>query len=144
MEAYISQDEVFTAEAGYWKMFVKSNLHRLGWKVHNVWNIMDMKANFGGFAAALIVEDVDCWVMNVIPLSGPNTLPVIYDRVLIGVAHDWCEPFDAHPWTYDLLHASGLFSIEKRRCEIAYIILEMDRTLRPGGHAYIQDSLTIL
>lgn len=144
MDAYISKEEVFTAEAGYWKIFVKSNLHRLGWKLHNVRNVMDMKAKFGGFAAALIAEDADCWVMNVVPVSGPNTLPVIYDRGLIGVAHDWCEPFDTHPRTYDLLHASGLFSIEKRRCEIAYIILEMDRILRPGGHAYIQDSLSIL
>jgi len=41
------------------------------------------------FAAALIAEDADCWVMNVVPVSGPNTLPVIYDRGLIGVAHDW-------------------------------------------------------
>lgn len=27
--------------------------------------------------------------MNVVPVSGPNTLPVIYDRGLIGVMHDW-------------------------------------------------------
>lgn len=27
--------------------------------------------------------------MNVVPISGPNTLPVIYDRGLIGVMHDW-------------------------------------------------------
>lgn len=41
------------------------------------------------FAAALIDLTVDCWVMNVVPTSGPNTLPVIYDRGLIGVTHDW-------------------------------------------------------
>jgi len=27
--------------------------------------------------------------MNVVPVSGSNTLPVIYDRGLIGVMHDW-------------------------------------------------------
>jgi hypothetical protein len=26
--------------------------------------------------------------MNVVPVSGPNTLPVIYDHGLIGVMHD--------------------------------------------------------
>lgn len=41
------------------------------------------------FAAALINRKLDCWVMNVIPVSEPNTLPVIYDRGLLGVAHDW-------------------------------------------------------
>lgn len=30
-------------------------------------------------------------MLNVIPVSGPNTLPVIYDRGLIGVMHDWYE-----------------------------------------------------
>ena len=44
---------------------------------------------FCRFAAALIDQNVDCWVMNVVPVSGPNTLPVIYDRGLIGVMHDW-------------------------------------------------------
>lgn len=41
------------------------------------------------FAAALIDQSMDSWVMNVVPISGPNTLPVIYDRGLIGVMHDW-------------------------------------------------------
>lgn len=26
-----------------------------------------------------------------------------------------CEPFDTYPRTYDLLHAAGLFSVEKKR-----------------------------
>lgn len=43
----------------------------------------------GRFAAALIENNLDCWVMNVVPVSGPNTLPVIYDRGLLGVMHDW-------------------------------------------------------
>lgn len=45
--------------------------------------------HFGRFAAALIENKLDCWVMNVVPVSGPNTLPVIYDRGLLGVMHDW-------------------------------------------------------
>lgn len=27
--------------------------------------------------------------MNVVPVSGANTLPVIFDRGFIGVMHDW-------------------------------------------------------
>lgn len=34
----------------------------------------------------LLHQDVDWWVMNVVPISGPNTLPVIFNRGLIGVA----------------------------------------------------------
>jgi len=44
---------------------------------------------FYRFAAALIEQNFESWVMNVVPVSGPNTLPVIYDRGLIGVMHDW-------------------------------------------------------
>lgn len=44
-------------------------------------------------AAALHDLQIDCWVMNVVPVSGFNTLPVIYDRGLIGVMHDWYEKF---------------------------------------------------
>lgn len=43
----------------------------------------------GRFAAAFHHFQYDCWVMNVVPVSGFNTLPVIYDRGLIGVMHDW-------------------------------------------------------
>lgn len=50
-------------------------------------NIMDMRANFGGFAASLTEKDV--WVMNVIPVSESNKLKIIYDRGLIGTVHDW-------------------------------------------------------
>jgi len=73
-----------------------------------------------------------------------KTLPVIYDRGLIGVVHDWCEAFDTYPRTYDLLHASGLFSTERKRCNITDILLEMDRILRPGGYAYIRDNRVVL
>ncbi|XP_028060466.1 probable methyltransferase PMT12 [Camellia sinensis] len=53
--------------------------------------------------------------MNVVLVSGFNTLPVIYDCGLVGVMHDRCEPFDTYPRTYDLLNTVGLFSIEEKR-----------------------------
>jgi len=50
------------------------------------------------FAAALISRKLDWWVMNVVPVSEPNTLPVIFDRGLLGVAHDWYT--FAHSWFF--------------------------------------------
>jgi hypothetical protein len=41
--------------------------------------------------------------------------PCMFDSNFYFYFLDRCEPFDTHPRTYDLLHASGLFSIEKRR-----------------------------
>ncbi|KAJ8461234.1 hypothetical protein OPV22_034160 [Ensete ventricosum] len=58
-------------------------------------NIMDMTANFGGFAASLVNKHV--WVMNVIPVSESSKLKIIYDRGLIGTLHDWCESFSSYP-----------------------------------------------
>ncbi|GAB4831841.1 hypothetical protein Ancab_005855 [Ancistrocladus abbreviatus] len=55
-----------------------------------------------------------------------------------------CEPFDTYPRTYDLLHAAGLFSVERKRCNITGIMLEMDRIVRPGGRVYIRDSLSVI
>ncbi|XVE55257.1 hypothetical protein DITRI_Ditri03aG0144800 [Diplodiscus trichospermus] len=55
-----------------------------------------------------------------------------------------CEPFDTYPRTYDLLHAAGLFSVEKKRCNMSTIMLEMDRMLRPGGRVYIRDSVSVM
>lgn len=54
-------------------------------------NFVTLSLNMDRFAAALVDIQVDCWVMNVVPVSGFNTLPVIYDRGLIGVRHDWYE-----------------------------------------------------
>jgi hypothetical protein len=50
------------------------------------------------FAAALIRQKLDWWVMNVVPISEPNTLPVIFDRGLLGVAHDWYT--FVHSWFF--------------------------------------------
>ena len=60
-------------------------------------NVMDMKANFGGFAAALQEMNLPVWVMNVVPISGPSTLKIIYDRGFIGSYHDWYGLFGLIP-----------------------------------------------
>lgn len=106
---------------------------------HTFRNIMDMRAHFGGFAAAL--KDKPVWVMNVVPTSGLNTLKVIYDRGLIGSLQNWCESFSTYPRTYDLLHAWNVFSdIENQGCSsMEDLLLEMDRILRPMGFAIIRD-----
>ncbi|TYH27656.1 hypothetical protein ES288_A02G085000v1 [Gossypium darwinii] len=144
MNAYISRKEIFRAESKYWNEIIDSYIRAFRWKDLKLRNVMDMRAGLGGFAAALHDLQIDCWVMNVVPVSGFNTLPVIYDRGLIGVMHDWCEPFDTYPRTYDLLHAAGLFSVEKKRCNMSTIMLEMDRMLRPGGRVYIRDSISVM
>ncbi|KAI3458656.1 hypothetical protein Pfo_015319 [Paulownia fortunei] len=135
IDAYISRKELFRAESRYWKEIIDGYLP--------CFNI-GISSNLEIFAAALIENHLDCWVLNIVPVSGPNTLPVIYDRGLIGVMHDWCEPFDTYPRTYDLIHAAGFFSVERKRCNIPNIMLEMDQILRPGGRVYIPDSLAIM
>ncbi|XP_047325726.1 probable methyltransferase PMT21 [Impatiens glandulifera] len=101
-------------------------------------NVMDMNTVYGGLAAALI--DAPIWVMNVVSSYAENTLAVVYDRGLIGTYHDWCEAFSTYPRTYDLLHLDGLFTAENHRCEMKYVLLEMDRILRPNGYAIMRES----
>ncbi|CAD6214826.1 unnamed protein product [Miscanthus lutarioriparius] len=132
------------SDHNHWKAVVeKSYLDGLGIDWSNIRNVMDMRAVFGGFAAALASKKV--WVMNVVPVHAADTLPIIYERGLIGVYHDWCEPFSTYPRSYDLLHADHLFSRLKIRCkQPVSIVVEMDRILRPGGWAIIRDKLEIL
>jgi len=55
------------------------------------------------------------WVMNLVDIDSPDTLPIIYERGLFGMYHDWCESFSTYPRTYDLLHSDRLFSQVKKR-----------------------------
>ncbi|XP_027913709.1 probable methyltransferase PMT20 [Vigna unguiculata] len=129
----------FNHDDGKWKKRIqhyKKLLPELG--TDKIRNVMDMNTVYGAFAAALINDPL--WVMNVVSSYGLNTLPVVYDRGLIGTLHDWCEAFSTYPRTYDLLHLDGYFSAENHRCEMKYVLLEMDRILRPGGHALIRES----
>ncbi|KAL6894176.1 hypothetical protein ACP4OV_008274 [Aristida adscensionis] len=133
-----------SADHNHWKAVVeKSYLDGLGIEWSNIRNVMDMRALYGGFAAALASKKV--WVMNVVPVHASDTLPMIFERGLIGVYHDWCEPFSTYPRSYDLLHADHLFSRLKSRCkQPVAIVVEMDRILRPGGWAIIRDKPEIL
>ncbi|KAL2329453.1 hypothetical protein Fmac_017034 [Flemingia macrophylla] len=80
-------------------------------------NVMDMNAGFGGFAAAMVKYPV--WVMNVVPFDAKsNNLGIIYERGLIGTYMDWCD--------------------------IADIVLEIHRILRPKGTVIIRDKEDVI
>lgn len=131
--------EDFKADNEHWKRVVSSSyMDSMGIDWSAVRNVMDMKAVYGGFAAAL--RDLKVWVMNVIPIDSPDTLPIIYERGLFGLYHDWCESFSTYPRTYDLLHANHLFSKVKKRCELLPVIVEVDRILRPEGRLIVRDN----
>ncbi|KAL0309207.1 UNVERIFIED_CONTAM: putative methyltransferase PMT13 [Sesamum radiatum] len=129
----------WTRRIAYYKNTLKIKLG-----TPSIRNIMDMNAFFGGFAAAIISDPV--WVMNVVPSSKTLTLDVIYDRGLIGVYHDWCEPFSTYPRTYDLIHVDDIESLLKdpssgmSRCNLVDLMVEIDRMLRPKGTVIIRDS----
>ncbi|XP_009602526.1 probable methyltransferase PMT24 [Nicotiana tomentosiformis] len=129
----------FAADNDHWKHVVsKSYLNGLGINWSSVRNVMDMKAVYGGFAAAL--KDLKVWVMNVVPIDSPDTLPIIYERGFFGIYHDWCESFSTYPRSYDLLHADHLFSDIKKRCKIVPVFAEVDRILRPEGKLIVRDN----
>ncbi|KAF5739742.1 hypothetical protein HS088_TW12G00952 [Tripterygium wilfordii] len=110
-------------------------------------NVLDMNANFGGFNNALLESGKSVWVMNVVPTTGPNYLPLILDRGFVGVLHDWCEAFPTYPRTYDMVHAAGLLSLEaeqKHRCTMLDIFTEIDRLLRPEGWVIIRDTTPLV
>ncbi|KAK8624080.1 hypothetical protein V6N13_065437 [Hibiscus sabdariffa] len=131
--------EDFTEDYNHWKTVVsQSYLNGMGINWSSVRNVMDMKAVYGGFAAAL--KDLKVWVMNVVPIDSPDTLPVIYERGLFGIHHDWCESFNTYPRTYDVLHADHLFSSIQKRCKLVSVIAEVDRILRPEGKLIVRDT----
>ncbi|MQL94966.1 hypothetical protein Taro_027630 [Colocasia esculenta] len=138
-----SAPDDFAADYEHWKRVVsKSYLHGLGIDWSKVRNVMDMRAVYGGFAAAL--KDLKVWVMNVVNVDSPDTLPIIYERGLFGIYHDWCESFSTYPRTYDLIHADQLFSNLKKRCSILPVMVEVDRILRPGGKLLLRDEPKIV
>ncbi|KAI5073340.1 hypothetical protein GOP47_0011353 [Adiantum capillus-veneris] len=128
----------FRVDTEHWQRAVqKSYLRGLGIEWKNIRNVMDMRAVYGGFAAAL--SSLPVWVMNVVPSDAADTLPVIFDRGLFGMYHDWCEAFNSYPRTYDLLHVDHLFGKLKKRCKLKGVIAEVDRLLRPGGWVVVRD-----
>ncbi|KAL5714582.1 hypothetical protein ACHQM5_016523 [Ranunculus cassubicifolius] len=132
--------EDFASDYGHWKRVVtKSYLNGMGISWSKVRNVMDMKAVYGGFAAAL--KDLNIWVMNIVPIDSPDTLPIIYERGLFGMYHDWCEPHSTYPRSYDLLHADHLFSKLAKRCNLVAVIAEVDRILRPEGKLIVRDNV---
>lgn len=141
---WLEDKEKVKADTQHWNNTVeKSYLTGMGIDWGSIRNVMDMKSIYGGFAAALSQHKV--WVMNVVPVHAPDTLPYIYERGLFGVYHDWCESFGTYPRTYDLLHADHLFARLKGRCRYPVgIVVEMDRILRPGGWAIVRDKVEIL
>ncbi|KAH9626465.1 hypothetical protein KSS87_006425 [Heliosperma pusillum] len=128
----------FVDDYKHWKLqFENSYLNGIGIDWSSLRNVMDMRAVYGGFAAAL--KDMKLWVMNVVPVTSSDTLAIIYERGLFGIYHDWCESFNTYPRTYDLLHADHLFSDIKKRCEFVAVMAEVDRILRPEGRLIVRD-----
>ncbi|XP_078433634.1 putative methyltransferase PMT9 [Wolffia australiana] len=137
-EAFKEDTEIWRVRvAQYWKQ-MRSAIDK-----HTIRNVMDMRSNIGGFAAALASKDV--WVMNVVPVEESSKLKIIYDRGLIGSLHDWCESFSTYPRTYDLLHAWWVFSgIRSESCGMEDLLIEMDRIIRPLGFIIIRDDPTVI
>ncbi|KAK1356902.1 hypothetical protein POM88_050158 [Heracleum sosnowskyi] len=111
--------EDFAADYEHWKRAVSASyLTGLGIDWSSVRNVMDMKAVYGGFAAAL--KDVKVWVMNVVSITSSDTLPIIYERELFGMYRDWCDP-------------------HLNRCKLEGVIAEIDRILRLKGILIVRD-----
>ncbi|KAL9689117.1 hypothetical protein QQ045_033549 [Rhodiola kirilowii] len=136
--------DAYLDDSKQWKKHVKAykNVNKLI-DTGRYRNIMDMNAGLGGFGALL--SSSKQWVMNVVPtIADRNTLGVVYERGLIGIYHDWCEAFSTYPRTYDLIHATGVFSLYKGKCDFEDILLEMDRILRPEGAVIFRDEVDTL
>ncbi|GAB4826385.1 hypothetical protein Ancab_009250 [Ancistrocladus abbreviatus] len=137
-EKFMKDSELWKRRVSYYKT-VNNQLGQQG----RYRNLLDMNANLGGFAAALVDDPV--WVMNVVPVEAKvNTLGVIYERGLIGTYQSWCEAMSTYPRTYDLVHADSIFTLYEDRCEMEDILLEMDRILRPEGSVIFRDDVDVL
>ncbi|KAK8952717.1 putative methyltransferase PMT23 [Platanthera guangdongensis] len=136
-------EERYNEDTRHWEVLVSGiYMHNLAINWSSIRNVIDMNASFGGFAAVLVKEPL--WVMNVVPIHGLDSLPVIFNRGLIGIYHDWCESFNTYPRTYDLMHSSFLFGNLKKRCDLLDVVAEMDRIVRPGGWVLIQDTIEMI
>lgn len=83
VDIFRQDSELWKQRVSYYKL-VNNMLGRAG----RYRNLLDMNANLGGFAAALI--DLPVWVMNVVPVDVKvDTLGVIYERGLIGTYQNW-------------------------------------------------------
>ncbi|KAI3420555.1 Methyltransferase, partial [Psidium guajava] len=137
--------ETFKENTGLWSSrvsYYKSLDHQLAQR-GRYRNLLDMNADLGGFAAALVDDPV--WIMNVVPVeANASTLGAIYERGLIGTYQSWCEAMSTYPRTYDFIHADSIFTLYKGRCEMDDILLEMDRILRPEGGIIFRDDVDIL
>ena len=88
-ESYSKDNELWKKRISHYK---KVN-NQLGTKRYR--NLLDMNANLGGFASALVKNPV--WVMNVVPVQAKvDTLGAIYERGLIGTYHDWLAQLIFH------------------------------------------------
>ncbi|CAI5977166.1 unnamed protein product [Closterium sp. NIES-65] len=74
-------------DVGDWERVVRHYVDGLGIRWEGVRNVLDMDARYGGFGAAL-EKAKPVWVMSVVPTTSPDTLPVVFDRGLLGVYHD--------------------------------------------------------
>ncbi|KAL9234439.1 hypothetical protein vseg_009311 [Gypsophila vaccaria] len=137
--------EVFRKDTAMWKerlAYYKRVISELN-DAGRYRNVLDMNANLGGFAAALVGDPV--WVMNVVPVEAKvGTLGAIFERGLIGTYQSWCEAMSTYPRTYDLIHADSVFSLYSNRCKTEGILLEMDRIVRPQGCIIIRDDVDLL
>lgn len=77
----------FISDTAFWQDQVQHYWEMMNISDSEIRNVMDMNAEFGGFAVAL--NKLPVWVMNVVPASTNNTLSAIYDRGLTGTFHDW-------------------------------------------------------
>ncbi|KAI4321133.1 hypothetical protein MLD38_034554 [Melastoma candidum] len=164
LQIYDLHSEVLNDDMGTWKFSVREYWSLLSPVIFSdhpkrpgdedplppyniVRNVLDMNARFGGFNAALLDEGKYVWVMNVVPTIAQNHLPLIFDRGLVGVLHDWCEPFPTYPRTYDLVHAAGFLSLQDSKhssCSLLDTFTEIDRILRPEGWVIFRDTTPLI
>ncbi|KAG0581759.1 hypothetical protein KC19_3G006600 [Ceratodon purpureus] len=136
-----AKEQVLASDFNYWVYLTDIYVRTFGSsRVADIRNVLDINAGYGSFAAALAMRTppVPWWVLNVVPVDQPDRLSVVFDRGLLGLYHDWCEPLDSYARTFDFIHASRFFAFQ-HRCSAQVILQEIDRLLRPGGFVIFRD-----